>query len=261
VEGVRRIAALRGGIGQRADGLQQLHDRARPAVGHDQRQGVVMPRLHVDEVDVDAVDLGRELRQGIELCRDAPEVVLGAPIPASACAVASCTPCELLDKLLRRPTRGGDASTQVVHLVLRDLDTERPDLDRGFDHRAMAILLATGRAGTDRRLGEDREVTVAPITPRRARSDDDSAPGAIARQWGGTRIPVRGGERAADLLTNATQSTMIGRMLTEELRQRLAAIGAFADELESPDFDQGSGTTASAGRRRMTRSGRCRGSS
>jgi len=32
---------------------------------------------------------------------------------------------------------------------------------------------------------------------------------------------------------------MIGRMLTEELRQRLAAIGAFADELESPDFDPG----------------------
>jgi len=32
---------------------------------------------------------------------------------------------------------------------------------------------------------------------------------------------------------------MIGRVLTEELRQRLAAIGAFADELESPDFDPG----------------------
>ena len=32
---------------------------------------------------------------------------------------------------------------------------------------------------------------------------------------------------------------MLGRMLTEELRQRLAAIGAFADELDSPDFDPG----------------------
>src|SRR6185436_10088563 len=183
----------------------------------------------------------RELRQGIELCRDAPEVVLGAPIPGERLRGRQLHPLRaVLDKLLRRPTRGGDASTQVVHLVLRDLDTERPDLDRGFDHRGHGdpprYRPSGGRIdGWERTRRGDRRAH----TPRRARSGDDSAPGPIARQWWGHPHPRRGGERAADLLTNATQSTMIGRMLTEELRQRLAAIGAFADELESPDFDPG----------------------
>ena len=37
VEGVLRIAAVRGGVGERADGVDQLQHGAGPAVGHDQR--------------------------------------------------------------------------------------------------------------------------------------------------------------------------------------------------------------------------------
>ena len=59
-------AAVRGRVGQRADGLEQLDDRAGPAVRHDQRQRVLMPRPDVDEVDLHAVDLGRELRQRVQ---------------------------------------------------------------------------------------------------------------------------------------------------------------------------------------------------
>ena len=54
-------------VGQRADGVEQLEDRAGPAMGHDQRQRVLMPRPDVDEVDLDTVDVGRELRQPFSL--------------------------------------------------------------------------------------------------------------------------------------------------------------------------------------------------
>ena len=66
VECVLGGAAVRGRVGQRADGLEQLDDRAGPAVRHDQRQRVLMPRPDVDEVDLDPVDLGRELRQRVQ---------------------------------------------------------------------------------------------------------------------------------------------------------------------------------------------------
>ena len=62
IERILGATAVRGRVGERADGLEQLDDRARPAVRHDQRQRVLMPRLHMDEVDVQPVDLGRELR-------------------------------------------------------------------------------------------------------------------------------------------------------------------------------------------------------
>src|SRR5918995_1506387 len=62
VEGVLGGAAVRGRVGQRADRLEQLDYRAWPAMGHDQWQRILMPRPDVDEVDVDPVDLGRELR-------------------------------------------------------------------------------------------------------------------------------------------------------------------------------------------------------
>ncbi len=66
VECVLGGAAVSGRVGQRADGLQQLDDRAGPAMRHDQRQRILMPRPDVDEVDVDPVDLGRELRQRVQ---------------------------------------------------------------------------------------------------------------------------------------------------------------------------------------------------
>ena len=63
MEGILGAAAVRGRVRQRADGVEHLDDGAGPAVGHDQRQRVLVRRPDVDEVDVHAVDLGRELRQ------------------------------------------------------------------------------------------------------------------------------------------------------------------------------------------------------
>jgi len=56
---------VRGGIDERLDDLEELDNRARPTVRHDQRPRVNMLRTQVHEVDVDAVDLGHELRQSV----------------------------------------------------------------------------------------------------------------------------------------------------------------------------------------------------
>ena len=49
-------------IAERADDVQEFHERARPAVEQEQRRGVRLGRLHVQEVDLLAVDSGRVLR-------------------------------------------------------------------------------------------------------------------------------------------------------------------------------------------------------
>jgi hypothetical protein len=62
VEGVLGAAAVGRRVGERLDHLQELDDRAGPAVGHEQRDGVVVGRADVRELDVQPVDLGDELR-------------------------------------------------------------------------------------------------------------------------------------------------------------------------------------------------------
>jgi hypothetical protein len=49
-------------VRQGVDELQLLDDRARPSVVDDERQRVFMLRTDVQEVDVEPVDLGHELR-------------------------------------------------------------------------------------------------------------------------------------------------------------------------------------------------------
>ena len=74
VEGVGRIAAIRGRIGERPDDLVELHDRTGPAVSNQEREGVLVGRALVDEVDVQTVDRREEL---IELVQ---RRFLGAPV-------------------------------------------------------------------------------------------------------------------------------------------------------------------------------------
>src|SRR3712207_8514150 len=48
-EGVLGTSAVRGRVGERADGLEQLDDRAGPAVGHEKRQCVLVTRARSEE--------------------------------------------------------------------------------------------------------------------------------------------------------------------------------------------------------------------
>ena len=93
VERVLCVPTVGSRIGE-ADDFEELDHRAGPAVRDDQRQRALVARLDVDEVDVEPVDLGLELREGVQLCLGLPPVVLGRPVACELLSVASCTPCE-----------------------------------------------------------------------------------------------------------------------------------------------------------------------
>jgi hypothetical protein len=75
MESVRCATAVCRGIGQRINDLQLLDDRAGPPVCDDQRQRIFMLRTNVNEMDVQPIDLGDELRQGVKLRFDSAPVV------------------------------------------------------------------------------------------------------------------------------------------------------------------------------------------
>ena len=67
-------------IRQRFDELQLLDDGARPTVGDDDGQGVLVLRTHVNEVDVETINLGDEVRHGVEARFDLAPVVFRRPV-------------------------------------------------------------------------------------------------------------------------------------------------------------------------------------
>ena len=149
VERVLGAAAVRGRIGEGADGLEQFDDRARPAVRHDQRQRVLVRRLHVDEVDVQPVDLGLELRQRVQ-SRFAPApVVFGRPVAGEFLRRGQLhTLGPIGDEFLGRPTSRIDAAAQFFDLAFRDVDSERADLGlcacaRGVTHDRVPSPIAS----------------------------------------------------------------------------------------------------------------------
>ena len=71
---------MRRGIGQRIDDLHLLDDRAGPSVRDDERQRIFMFRANVNEVNVQPIDLGDELRQGVQFRLALAPVVFRRPI-------------------------------------------------------------------------------------------------------------------------------------------------------------------------------------
>ena len=82
VEGIALAAAVAFGMGERIDDLDELRDRAGPAVGDEQRQGRRTAARFVDEVDVDAIDGRREVREPVEHLLLRPPVELLQPVGA-----------------------------------------------------------------------------------------------------------------------------------------------------------------------------------
>ena len=81
VEGVPWIAAVGARIAERADDVEVLHDRGRPAVRKDQRRRIRLGGADVQEMDRLSVDRRRELGVGVQ-----PRFP-GAPVVAVAPAV------------------------------------------------------------------------------------------------------------------------------------------------------------------------------
>jgi hypothetical protein len=157
---------MRDRVGQRADDPQQLDHRPRPAVRDDQRQRALVPRLDVDEVDAEAVDLGLELRQGVQLRLARAPVVPGSPVGHQVLDSRQLHTLRLVsDKLLGRPARRRDTPLKVGQVLVRHVDLERAD--GGISHRHAALLpdsspLCRAGRGKDGRTGRAGAHTASP---------------------------------------------------------------------------------------------------
>ena len=166
---------------------EQLDDRAGPAVGHDQRQRVFVLGLDVDEVDVHAVDLGRELGQGIERGLERAPVVVGRPVARQLLDRRQLHALRPIgDELLAGQARRGEALAQVVEVGLRHLDVEGADVGGGGVLRGVAWVLAV--------VIVDSFVVMAraePVMPRRAASIVMAALPSTRRRVEGQRLQHR----------------------------------------------------------------------
>ena len=137
IERVLGVAVVCGWVGERADDLEQLDHRAGPAVRHEQRQRILVTRLDVDEVDLDPVDLGRELWQGIELRLGPAPVVVGLPVTRELLKRRQLHALRpISNKLPGGQTPRGDPAAQLGELLLGDIDVEGTDLGGGLDGTA-----------------------------------------------------------------------------------------------------------------------------
>ena len=139
VKRVLRAPAMLDRVSQRADGVEHLDHRAGPAVSHDQRQRPLVPRLHVDEVDVHAVDLGLELRERVEPRLAPAPVVIVDPVLRERPKRLQLHPLRAIrDELLSRPPHRCDAPAQVLQGDFREFNVERAN-------RGGARLVGCGR--------------------------------------------------------------------------------------------------------------------
>ena len=125
VKRITRIPAVRPGVGQRPDDLHELHDRAGPAVRHDQRQRPRCCRTHVQEVHGLPVDLRGELRERVQPVLKDPPVVGRAPVLGQFPHVVqrdAVVPADIGQ--LVRPPGPGQPVPQVIQLRLRNVDPE-----------------------------------------------------------------------------------------------------------------------------------------
>src|SRR6266566_4258795 len=76
----RRFISTIQARGKRIDDLQLLDDRAGPPVRDDERQRILMFRTNVDEMNVEPIDLGHELREGVQLRLALAPIIIRRPI-------------------------------------------------------------------------------------------------------------------------------------------------------------------------------------
>ena len=117
------------GIGQEWHEGKQLDERARPAVGQNQRNAVPVSGPLVDEVDVHAVQLGAKLSGRVQLALLCLPIEFAGPILKQLPKVLKVGP--LLPRsawCLIRPSRLTNALLEVRQDLWLDVDRERSDM-------------------------------------------------------------------------------------------------------------------------------------
>ena len=125
VECVLGVASMTLRVGKRTDDIEELDDGSRPAVGDDQRQGVRVAALLVNEVDVDPVDRRREVGKAVDPGLLPPPVELVQPVRAQllhVVEVGAVTPPAVVGHLV--PGIVPDPPADVVEGLVRNLDAE-----------------------------------------------------------------------------------------------------------------------------------------
>ena len=116
-------------IGQEWHERKQLDERARPAMGQDQRNTVPVSGRLMDEVDMDAVEIGAELVDRVQLAFLCAPIELVGPIRKQLFKVLKISP--LLPGIawcLIRPARVADTLSQIRQDLVLDLDRERTNV-------------------------------------------------------------------------------------------------------------------------------------
>ena len=110
MERVRGAAAVCGGIRERFDDLHLLDDRSGPAVRDDDRQRVLVFRANMDEVNVEPVDLGDEIRHRVQFLLGLAPVVFGRPVARECLSRGELNALRVVrDRFALRPSRRVDA--------------------------------------------------------------------------------------------------------------------------------------------------------
>ena len=117
----------------------RVDDRARPPVGDDQRQRALVRGADVEEMNIQPVDLGDEIGQGVQFCIALAPVVLGPPVAREVLHEREPHALGVVgDRLLVRPPGRIDAPAQLGELHLRKIDPERADY-RFAGHRISSL--------------------------------------------------------------------------------------------------------------------------
>src|SRR5918998_5340464 len=128
MECVRCARAMCRRIGQWIDDLKLLDDRSGPSVRNDERQRILMFRTDVNEMNVQPIDLGDEVREGLQLLLALAPVVLLRPVARERLHRREPRALRLIfDGLLFGPARLRDASAEVDEFLFRNVDVEGSD--------------------------------------------------------------------------------------------------------------------------------------
>src|SRR5215213_6206878 len=82
----------------------------------------------MDEVDIEPVDLGNEVRQRVQLRFAPPPIIIRLPVAGELRHERQLHALlAVIDQLPFRPSDGPNAPLQVREIVVRSMETERPN--------------------------------------------------------------------------------------------------------------------------------------
>src|SRR5262252_3020255 len=174
---------MRRWISQQIDDLQLLHDRAGPPVRDNYRQPIRLFRPDVDEVNVETVDGGGELRVRIQLRFGLSPAVVRRPVARHLLHGSERHALRVVrNRLALRPLGRRDPSAQACERIVGGLELERPDRNVGARFGR--------RNGTDRGGAVDSHC----VTPLSKSEKTERARGNRRRGGGTEPAPIEVGD-------------------------------------------------------------------